>query len=80
MGSASDARGIPNGTRQPATASALLRILGIENTPVARQKPALHAWLIENPPTRELDISLRRNGYGMVIDEIYGPHRLRPTA
>ena len=67
-------------SRPPATASALNRMLGIEGLSIYRQKPVLHDWLIENPPSPELRISLRRNGYGLILDEVYGRRRLRPSA
>ena len=78
--SATHTHRILNTSRPPATASALIRTLGIEGLSVFRQKPVLHDWLIENPPSPELRISLRRNGYGLILDEVYGPRRLRPSA
>jgi hypothetical protein len=64
---------------QPNTASALLRMLRIHNVSVEQQKPALRAWLIDNPPNPALRISLRSNGYGPLIDDLFGCPRLRRT-
>jgi hypothetical protein len=77
---ANAARRILDTSYQPVTAAELLRMLGVHEKPVMGQKPALVAWLTEHPPNRELRISLRRNGYGLLIDNIYGRARLRPTA
>jgi CRP-like cAMP-binding protein len=63
---------------QPETTVALLRMLGVHDASVEQQKPLLRTWLTANPPSRELRISLRRNGYGFALDEIFG--RLQPRA
>jgi hypothetical protein len=63
-------------SHQPETAVALLRMLGIQHAPVEQQKPLLRTWLTANPPSAGLRISLRRNGYGFVLDDVFG----RPTA
>jgi hypothetical protein len=52
---------------QPATVPALLRLLGIPDVPVLRHHDALAAWLEHNTPSRELRISLRANGYGLLL-------------
>jgi hypothetical protein len=61
---------------QPETAVALLRMLGIQHASIEQQKPLLRTWLTANLPSPGLRISLRRNGYGFVLNSIYG----RPTA
>jgi hypothetical protein len=73
-------RGAPlllSNSRQPDTAAALLRMLGIQDVPVGRQKFVLRAWLAANIPTPALRISLRRNGYGVLLDERYGRAPIR---
>jgi hypothetical protein len=81
MGTRANAvRRIQNASYQPATAAALLRMLCVQDKTIMGQRPALIAWLTENPPNRELRISLRRNGYGLLMDQIYGAPRLRPSA
>ena len=66
-------------SHQPETAVALLRMLGIHDASVEHQKPLLRTWLTANPPSRELRISLRRNGYGFVLDDIFGGPQPRAT-
>jgi CRP/FNR family cyclic AMP-dependent transcriptional regulator len=66
------------GSHQPKTAVALLRMLGIQQASIEQQKPLLGRWLTANQPSTELRISLRRSGYGFVLDDIFG--RLRPGA
>jgi hypothetical protein len=56
-------------TAQPATASALLRQLGIAHVSVEKQKVHLERWLLEHEPQRRLRISLRENGYGLLVKE-----------
>jgi hypothetical protein len=63
-------------SHQPETTVALLRMLGIEHAPIEQQKPLVRMWLTANRPSTELRISLRRNGYGSVLDDVFG----RPTA
>ena len=62
-------------SHQPEAVVALLRALGIQYASIEQQKPLLRAWLTVNLPSAQLRISLRRNGYGLVLDEIFG----RPT-
>jgi len=54
-------------SQHPQSAVALLRMLGIHDASVGQQKPLLRTWLTANPPSRELRISLRRNGYGSLL-------------
>lgn len=50
-----------------STVSTLLRSLHMNTAPASAQKVALHAWLSEHPPGPELRVSLRRNGFGMLL-------------
>jgi hypothetical protein len=52
---------------QPATAAALLRQLGISHISVLHQRAALAEWLQRNTATAELKLSLRANGYGLLL-------------
>ena len=54
---------------QPATVPALLRQLNAHDAPVDQQKTALRGWLKDNDPDKPLRVSLRRNGYGLLLDE-----------
>lgn len=51
----------------PATLPALLRMLGVDREPLARQMQAVRAWLSDNITSPELDMSLRCNGYGLIL-------------
>jgi hypothetical protein len=62
---------------QPHTASALLRTLHINDVSIDKQKGALREWLHDHTPDHELRLSLRRNGYGKLLDERFG--RLMPA-
>lgn len=53
--------------RQPATVPALLRLLGIPDVPVSGHHGAIADWLEHNDPSVELRISLRANGYGLLL-------------
>jgi CRP/FNR family transcriptional regulator, cyclic AMP receptor protein len=59
-------------SHHPQSAVALLRMLGVHDVPFGQQKPLLRMWLAANPPSRELRISLRRNGYGSLLERICG--------
>lgn len=54
---------------EPETASALLRLLHVEHESVARQWPAITAWLSDHRPSTSLRCSLRANGYGYLLRE-----------
>lgn len=56
--------------RPPATVSALLRALHMNDKSVRAQKYALRGWLDEHPPSKELRLSLRSNGFGILLTEI----------
>jgi CRP/FNR family transcriptional regulator, cyclic AMP receptor protein len=70
--SAKSDRAIQLGSHQPKTAVALLRMLGIQHASIEQHKPLLRKWLTANQPSTELRISLRRSGYGFVLDDIFG--------
>ena len=67
------------GSQQPKTAVALLRMLGVLHGSIQQQKPLLRQWLTANQPSKELRISLRRSGYGFVLDDIFGRPRRGAT-
>ena len=56
-------------TNQPATASTLLRELGMSHACAQQQKAALGTWLVRHEPARPLRVSLLRNGYGLLVKE-----------
>jgi hypothetical protein len=55
---------------QPTTVPGLLRLLHTNDSSVEKQKVALREWLMDNNPGSSLRISLRRNGYGLLLDDI----------
>lgn len=55
---------------QPATASTLLRELGVSQACVEKQKAALGTWMMVHELGRPLRISLLENGYGLLLKEI----------
>jgi hypothetical protein len=64
---------------QPETVAALLRQLHVENASATREVVALRAWLRDNIPNAALRVSMRRNGYGILLDQQFGrpPRRSR---
>ena len=63
------------GLAQPESVPALLRQLGLSPASVVQQADALRAWLSHNVPTRQLRISMRQNGYGILLDRQFGRTR-----
>jgi hypothetical protein len=57
---------------QPHTMSALLRTLHINDMSVDKQKVVLREWLHDHTPDPDLRLSMRRNGYGLLLDERFG--------
>jgi hypothetical protein len=55
---------------QPATASTLLRELGVSQACVEKQKAALGRWMMVHELSRPLRISLLGNGYGLLLKDI----------
>ncbi len=70
----------PVGSTQPHTLCALLRELGMSHSCVEKQKVALRTWLMIHEAQRPLRISLRENGYGLLLkqtdEERAKPHSL----
>lgn len=64
----------------PTTMPALLRILGIATASARHQSEALQRWLTSNTPDHALRISLRQNGYGLLLNALFGrpPQSARP--
>ncbi len=62
-------------TTGPATVCALLRELDMSHACAAQQKVALGTWLAIHEPPRQLRISLRENGYGLLLREADGRRR-----
>jgi hypothetical protein len=54
-------------SRQPRTVPALLRLLGLPDVPVLSHHEAIADWLERNDPSVALRISLRANGYGLLL-------------
>ncbi|OBF27856.1 hypothetical protein [Mycobacterium sp. ACS4331] len=59
----------------PATLSMLLRALHAERQSVLRQQDVLRAWLDGHDPNKSLRISLRANGFGLLLNEFDAAHR-----
>jgi hypothetical protein len=57
----------PVGSTQPETVSALLRELGMSHACVEKQRVALGTWLMIHEAHKPLRISLRENGYGLLL-------------
>jgi len=57
----------PDEATQPATVSTLLRELGMSHACVEKQKVALETWLMIHRARRPLRISMRENGYGLLL-------------
>ncbi|HZA09314.1 hypothetical protein [Mycobacterium sp.] len=64
------ARGLQS--TQPHTASALLRTLHASEASVMTQRVVLREWLVKHTPDKGLRVSLRQNGYGLLLDDIFG--------
>ena len=67
---------------QPETVAKLLRQLGLRNASAAQEADALRAWVCANVPNQALRVSIRRNGYGFILNQQFGrPKRgsTRPT-
>ena len=67
------------GTAQPESVVALLRQLGVHNASVIEEADILRAWLRDNVPNRELRVSMRQNGYGILLDLRFGRPPRRAT-
>jgi hypothetical protein len=69
------------GLGEPATLPALLRLLGVNHEPAARQWDAIMGWLDEHPASSELWVSLLANGYGLMLKQgVPAGHHPTPSA
>lgn len=66
---------IAPGLDQPTTLPALLRLLGLQHASAYQHRPALTRWLEQNTPGPELRVSLRANGYGLLLLSSLRPMR-----
>ena len=64
---------------QPETVAKLLRQLGLRNASAAQEADALRAWVRDNVPNQALRVSIRRNGYGFLLDRNFGWLATRST-
>ena len=65
---------------QPETVAALLRQLHVNNASAMQEVGALRAWLRRNTPNADLRVSMRRNGYGILLDQRFGRPPRRSAA
>jgi hypothetical protein len=56
----------------PETVAKLVRPVGLRNASAVQQADALRAWVRDNVPNPGLRVSIRRNGYGFVLDRSLG--------
>jgi len=52
----------------PATLPALLRTMHLDHSSADAQKVALREWLHDHEPGPALKLSLRENGYGLLLE------------
>lgn len=57
----------PRQPQRPVTVACLLRQLGIQHACALEQRAVLAQWLKSNTATPELKVSLRANGYGLLL-------------
>jgi hypothetical protein len=70
MGALLEKKAADSGESSPATLSSLLRALHAERQSALRQQGVLRHWLDEHDPGKSLRISLRANGFGLLLNEI----------
>ena len=58
----------------PATLSSLFRALHVERQSALRQQDVLRHWLDGHDPNKSLRISLRANGFGLLLNEFDAAH------
>jgi hypothetical protein len=63
---------VEQGPAQPETVAALPRKLHVDKASAMREVDALRAWLRDNIPNTALRVSIRRNGYGILLDQQFG--------
>jgi hypothetical protein len=59
----------PKGSVQPPSAHLLIRNLKVESASPEAKSKAVEKWLTRNVPGPSLERSLRRNGYGQLVDK-----------
>ena len=64
---------------QPETVATLLRQLGVHKASGVQEADALRDWVRANVPNKALQVSMRRNGYGFVLDRRFGRPSRRST-
>ncbi|HTQ16516.1 hypothetical protein [Mycobacterium sp.] len=57
---------------QPTTTAGLLRQLGVQHRSVNQHRAAIAEWLRHNTASAELKLSLRADGFGLLLPR---PHR-----
>ena len=61
---------LPAGSVKPMTVSSLLRKLDLADAPADTKAAAIGEWLRGHPPSELMVVSLRRAGFGRVLDEV----------
>lgn len=56
----------------PTTVQTLLAHLHLEDVPRERQETAIRDWLETHPPGRAMEFTLRRKGFGHLLDRRIG--------
>ena len=64
---------------QPETVATLLRQLGVHKASGVQEADALRDWVRDNVPDKALRVSMRRNGYGFVLDRRFGRPSMRSS-
>jgi hypothetical protein len=54
------------------TVVTLLLQLGVHHASRCQEADALRAWVRDNVPNRALRVSIRRSGYGFLLDQGFG--------
>jgi hypothetical protein len=63
-------RPVNSGDDSPATLPNLLRVLHAEARSVHQQQDLLKHWLDDHDPSKSLRISLRANGFGLLLNQM----------
>ncbi|BBY58365.1 hypothetical protein [Mycolicibacterium sarraceniae] len=58
----------PRGSVQPSSVAALLRTLKLTDASEHDQSAGIRAWLKNHKPSPGMEYSLRRKGYGSLLD------------
>lgn len=70
MGALLEKKAGDSGDSSPETLARLLRDLHAERQSALKQQDVLRHWLDDHDPTKPLRISLRANGYGLLLNEV----------